>query len=178
MKNIIKSLVIVVAVAAVASVATWAYFSSSASVTNNTFATGTLEIRVNGAPTIAGFNVDKVAPGQGKSGQFDVNNYGSPWFAGPSNISAKKLLLSANNFGGDAALCDALTAEIKRCSGSCETAYATGALKSLTNANILVSWFPELIPGNSVRVQYDICLPDSGGDQNSLQGKVCTFDFV
>ena len=44
MKSIIKSLVIVVAVAAVAGGATWAYFTSQASVTNNTFAAGTLKI--------------------------------------------------------------------------------------------------------------------------------------
>ncbi|MFH1183279.1 MAG: TasA family protein [Candidatus Moraniibacteriota bacterium] len=47
MKNIIKSLVIVVAVAAVASVATWAYFYDSSSSTGNTFSAGTLILKLS-----------------------------------------------------------------------------------------------------------------------------------
>ncbi|MCX6766119.1 MAG: TasA family protein [Candidatus Moranbacteria bacterium] len=177
MKNIIKSLVIVVAVAAVASVATWAIFSSTATVDNNSFATGTLQIRVNGQPTIAGFTASDMAPGDCKTGEFDVQNYGAPWFAGPSTLTAKELVISTADFTGDTGLCNALTAKIERCSGTCETAYATGALNGVTEANLLMSWYGGgLIAGSSITTKYEVCLPTIAGD--TLQGKTCTFDFV
>lgn len=177
MKNIIKSLVIVVAVAAVASVATWAIFSSTATVNNNSFATGTLEIRVNGQPTKAGFTASNMAPSDCKTGQFDVQNYGPPHFGGPSTLTAKELVISTGDFTGDTALCNALTAKIERCAGSCETAYATGALNSVNEANLLMSWYGGgLIAGSSITTKYEICLPTSAG--NDLQGKTCTFDFI
>jgi len=47
MKNIIKSLVVVVAVAAVASVATYAVWHSSASVTKNTFSVGNAALQIS-----------------------------------------------------------------------------------------------------------------------------------
>jgi len=61
MKNILKSLVIVVAVAAVAGGATWAYFTDQAKNTNNTFAAGTLDISVS--PTTQAVKVEKAEPG-------------------------------------------------------------------------------------------------------------------
>ena len=179
MKNIIKSLVIVVAVAAVASVATWAYFSSTATVDYNTFATGVLEVRVNGQSAISGFSATNMAPGDCKGGSFTVMNYGAPWFGGPSTLTAKELVISAENMTGDTDLCDALTVEVENCSGSCETAYSAGTLAGLSDTDLLMSWYSGgLIAGSSETINYDVCLPDTGGDQNDLQSDSCEFDFV
>lgn len=180
MKNIIKSLVVVIAVAAVAGVATWAYFSSQATVTGNTYSTGTLEIRVNGEPSIAGFTAENMAPGDCKAGEFTVMNYGAPWFGGPSTLTAEELVISTNNFGGDTSgLCNALTAEIQNCAGPCETAYATGPVNAVSEEDLLMSWYSGgLAAGNSETIKYNVCLPDTDSAQDSLQGKTCTFDFV
>lgn len=51
MKNIIKSLVLVVAVAAVAGMATYAYFTDQAVVAGNTYSAGTLDFTLNGEMT-------------------------------------------------------------------------------------------------------------------------------
>jgi predicted ribosomally synthesized peptide with SipW-like signal peptide len=51
MKNIIKSLVIIVAVAAVAAGATWSYFTDQAVVAGNTFSSGKLDFTLNGDMT-------------------------------------------------------------------------------------------------------------------------------
>lgn len=50
MKNIIKSLLIVVAVAAVAGGATWAYYHDSATVAGNTFSAGSMDLRIDSDP--------------------------------------------------------------------------------------------------------------------------------
>ena len=51
MKNILKSLLVVVAVAAVAGGATWSYFTSSATITGSAFTAGTLDLRVDSDPS-------------------------------------------------------------------------------------------------------------------------------
>ncbi len=47
MKNIIKSLIVVVAVAAVAGGATYAYFSDTATMSGVTFSTGTMDLKID-----------------------------------------------------------------------------------------------------------------------------------
>ena len=47
MKNIIKSLLVVVAVAAVAGGATWSYWSDTVTSSENSFASGTMELEIN-----------------------------------------------------------------------------------------------------------------------------------
>jgi len=77
MKNIIKSLVVVVAVAAVASIATYAIFTSTASVTGNSVATGTLKISINKAGNKP-VSIANMKPGDtGAWGWMDVINVGS-----------------------------------------------------------------------------------------------------
>lgn len=77
MKNIIKSLVIVVAVAAVASVATYAIWNASADIPGNSVATGTMTIKINhtaGKP----WAVTNMYPGQVKDWEWmDVMNTGT-----------------------------------------------------------------------------------------------------
>ena len=84
MKNIIKSLVIVVAVAAVASVATWAYFTSQAVVTGQTFSSGTLILNIasndtylNGARTTVPFHFDNLKPGDSMRQWITLHNSGT-----------------------------------------------------------------------------------------------------
>ena len=113
MKKIALSLVTIFAVVVMVAGATRAVFSSTAWVTGNTFSTGTLEIRVNGEPSIVGFTMNNAAPGDCKIGQFRVNNYGAPFFEGPSTLSAKELVLRYANQSGDPGLFNALTVKIE-----------------------------------------------------------------
>lgn len=77
MKNIIKSLVIVMAVAAVASVATYAVFTATANIPGNSVATGTLTLAINhtaGKP----YAVTNMYPGQVTNWEWmDVINTGT-----------------------------------------------------------------------------------------------------
>ncbi len=80
MKNIIKSLVIVVAVAAVAGVATYSYFSDTETSTGNTFTAGTIDIAVdnqNPWARTAPFQLVDMKPSQVDYTNFTVKNVGT-----------------------------------------------------------------------------------------------------
>lgn len=181
MKKILISLITIIGVGAFATTATRAVFSSTATVTNNTFATGTLEIRVNGQPTIAGFNVSAMAPGDCTTGQFGLNNYGAPWFGGPSNLDAKELIAKVSNAyaGTDTDLYNALTLKLEANRGwpTWETDY-DGPLSALVagESSVFGTRWTELVHGESIDVKYTVCLPASASD--SLQGKTTSFDFI
>jgi len=179
MTKIFKSIAMIIGIAAIAGGATWSYFSSKAQVTGNTFSTGTLEIRVDGQATKAGFEFKNAKPGDCKEGSYGINNYGAPYFGGPSTLAAKYLKLNLANKGGDATLCDALTFEIKKDAGGVAEDVYSGNFNGLfTPKDILMSYYQTngLIPGSTNNFSYKICLPDSG-NQSALQGKTCTFDF-
>jgi len=181
MRKILLSLLTIGAVGALATTATRAVFSSTATVTNNTFATGTLEIRVNGQPTIAGFSVTAMAPGDCTTGQFGLNNYGSPYFAGPSNLTAEELVMKVSDAysGTDVGLFNALTLKVESNRGwsDWETDY-NGALSGLvaSESNLFGTRWTELAPGDTQDVRYTVCLPDTAGDE--AQGKSTSFDFI
>jgi predicted ribosomally synthesized peptide with SipW-like signal peptide len=179
MRKIALSMAIIAAVCLLAVGATSAYFSSTATVTNNTFSTGTLQIRTNGMVTRPGETFSPMAPDQVGTAQFDVNNFGSPWFAGPSNLTAKKLLLSVNNATGDSGLWNSLyiKVEVNRGWPNWQQAY-WGPISGLSNADLLHPNWTELAPGNSETLRYSVWLPDSGGDQNALMGKTVHWDFT
>ncbi len=64
MKNILKSIFVVVAVAVVAGGATWAYFTDQAVVSGNTFASGKLDFKLNGDVTESqSVNLTEMEPG-------------------------------------------------------------------------------------------------------------------
>ena len=175
--RILRSLAIIGAVAALTVSATWAVFSSKASVAGNTFATGTLEIRINGQSSITGFNFTNAAPGDSISGQFGVNNYGAPWFAGPSTLAAKELVISKANVSGDTGLFDALQVKIEANRGwPTRMLVYEGSLSGLLEKDLLSPRWADLIAGSSEDIYYQVWLPSSAGDD--LQGKSTTFDFV
>lgn len=58
MKNIFKSLLVVVAVAAVAGGATYSYFSDTATISGNTFTAGTMDLKID--QNVVGTNYDWV----------------------------------------------------------------------------------------------------------------------
>ncbi|HUW24021.1 MAG TPA: TasA family protein, partial [Patescibacteria group bacterium] len=91
MRKILLSLVTILAIGSMTTLATRAAFSSTATVQNNTFATGVLDIRVNNLPIVQGFNFTGAAPGDSVTHVFTLMNYGSPYFAGPSTLAAKEL---------------------------------------------------------------------------------------
>lgn len=181
MYRILKSLLVIAAVAAVGVGATGAYFSDTASITDNTFSTGVLDVRINGQDSVAGATFSPMAPGQiGTSQEYQINNYGAPWFAGSSNLTAKVLTLSANNCqDGGSGLCGLLNikVEVNRGWPTWQVAY-DGVLSGLSSADLLAPNWTELIPGSSESMRYTITLPDTGSDQSSLQGSTATWDFV
>lgn len=176
--KILKSLVIVVAMAAMVAGATSSVFTSSASVTGNTFSTGTLQIRINGQSSIPGFTVTNAAPGDSTSGSFDINNYGAPWFVGPSTLAAKTLTLGAANMTGSPDLYSELQIVVTVNAGGPAEQIYNGPLASFVDSDALVSYYHAngLIPGSSETVNYTVTLP-SGAD-NSYMGLSTTFDFV
>jgi len=186
MLKIIKSLVVIVAVAAVAAGATGAYFSSAATITNNTFSTGTLEIRVNGQPSVIGANFSPVEPGDVyTSPRYDINNYGQPWFDGPSNLDADYLRASITNLTYDSdplRKAVVITLEVSRDSGATwHEAYNDRIyMYTFHGAQDLLSpvGMPSLIPGSSLSFRYKVSLPDTGDDQSGLMGKTLHWDLV
>lgn len=196
MFRIAKSLVMILAVAAVAAGATSAYFTDRATISNNTFSTGVLEIRINGLENRAGFNYTNAVPGDVASYTFSLQNYGLPWFpSGPSTLPAKDLLASVSNATGDGTLYGALVAKLYANAGwgGCSnpgtnpfvagkgcTVY-NGPLSAMSQADILMAtqWgaHPDLIPGNSFSMLLEVELPNSG-DQSALMGKSTSFDIV
>ena len=76
--KILKSLVIVLAMATLAVGATNAYFSDSVTSNGNSFASGTLELNVDGGHTnVVKFNVTNMKPGNQPKGSWLVANVGS-----------------------------------------------------------------------------------------------------
>ena len=178
MLKIAKSLIVIAAVAALAVGATSAIFTSQASVSGNTFATGTLEIRINGQASIPGFNYTNAAPGDSQSGQFGINNYGPPWFlTGSSTLSAKGLKVSSHRTGGSASLYNELdvVVEANRGWGTWMPVFS-GKLHDLSNSDLLAPRWTELAAGESEDVRYTVTLPLSAG--NAYDGLSTTFNFV
>lgn len=173
----------------------YAIFSSTASVTGNTYATGILEIRVNGSPSVTGFNYTNAAPGDVATKSFTLQNYGPPWFAGPSTLAAKEILPSASKTSGDLSLYNALDARLYANAGwgGCSnpgvvfvpgkgcTVYngPLSGLTGLSSQDILhaTQWGTQasLAAGNSLSMILEVELPTSAG--NSLQGKSTTFNL-
>ena len=179
MLRIVKSLMVIAVVSLVAVGATNAYFSDTATITQNTFSTGTLEIRVNGLPSVVGGTFSPMAPGQiGTSGDFHINNYGLPWFAGPSNLTAKQLTAAVANNTGDVDLWNKvmIKVEVNRGWPTWQVAYE-GKIKNMGTKDLLAPNWTELVPGNSEMMHYTVWLPDVG-DQAPLMGKTISWDFV
>jgi len=180
MIKIIKSLFTIVAVFAIAAGSTSAYFSSKATVANNTFSTGVLDIRVNGEPTLAGAVYSPAVPGEiFHSPVYQINNYGSPYFDGSSTLSAKKLMIrtvNQNDFGSGLWNAVRIKVEVNRGWPTWMEAY-NGPLYGLSDTDLLNPRWSELAPGNSESLRYEITLPDNGGDQSAFMGKILTWDF-
>ena len=181
MFKIAKSLFAIVAVAAIAVGSTSAYFSSTATIAGNTFSTGTLDIRVNGEPSVVGSTFTAMVPDQvGDSSQFEINNYGQPWFNGSSNLTAKQLILNIanpNDFGSGLWNQVKIKVEVNRGWPVWQVAY-NGNINALSGVDLLNPNWTELAPGNSESFRYHVYLPNNGGDQSALMGKTLTWDFA
>lgn len=192
MRKTLFSLGIILMVLGAMAGATWAVFSSQAKVENNTFATGTLEVRVNGKTATQGFTVENAAPGTSVEKVFSLSNYGAPHFAGPSTLPAKELDTGVVKTSGDDDLFNALNAALYANAGwsGCSNAGVDfvagkgctvyeGPLKDL-DGDILnaTQWgtHPDLVPGNSFSMTLVVELPESAG--NDLMGKTATFDLL
>ncbi len=178
MKKIILSLALILLLGAVTYGTTKAVFSSSAVMGVNTFATGTLQIRLNGETQLTGFTFGPAAPGDCTSGQFGVNNYGAPYFGGPSNLAAKELVISAvETAGSDTSLFNALTLKIEANRGWPNWMQVYNSwLNGMNQADLLSPNWPSLAAGDSEDVRYTVCLPVTA--DSTLQGKEAKFNFV
>lgn len=176
--KILKSLVIIGVVAALTISATGAIFTSQAKVTGNTFATGTLEIRINGQASIPGFNVTNAAPGDTYNGNFNIQNWNAAQFGGNSTLPAKSLKLSAVRTSVPtvpADLWDVLKVKVDSTVGWNNVTVYDGKLKNLMNKEILLPG-NEFPAGWTMPMSYTVTLPSSAG--NEYQGLSATFDFV
>jgi len=192
MKKILMSLVMIVAAASIVTGATKSIFTSQAVLGSNTFATGVLEIRINGLATAPGFTFGNAAPGDSVTTTFTLMNYGAPWFPGPSTLNAEGLFSSASQTGGDAGLYAALTTDLYANAGwgGCSNPVPfvpgkgcqvySGPLSGLVNADVLLAtqWgaHPSLTPGTSLTMTLDVTLPTTADD--TLQGKSTVFDLI
>jgi len=78
MKNILKSLAVIVAVAGVAGGITYAYFSDTETSNANTFSAGTLDLNLDGGNTnVVKFNVSNMKPGDQPTAGYKVKNVGT-----------------------------------------------------------------------------------------------------
>jgi predicted ribosomally synthesized peptide with SipW-like signal peptide len=195
LKKILLSLGTILLTLGVVTGATWAYFKDQAVLDDNTYATGILEIRLNGQESLPGFNVTNAYPGLVASKVFTLANYGAPHFAGPSTLDAKGLTATAGFEAGDSVLYDSLEARLYANAGwggcsnggvnfvagkGCEV--YDGLLKDLSAEDILnaTQWgaHPSLVPGNSFTMTFEVELPENGTDQSTLMGKSTTFDLL
>jgi predicted ribosomally synthesized peptide with SipW-like signal peptide len=193
MKKILISLLTIAAVASAVTVGTRAVFSDQAVLGDNTFATGTIEIRVNSQERATGFNFTGAAPGDSVEEVFTLSNYGSPHFTGPSTLDAKELVASSQRTAGSNQLYNQLNAMLyanagwSGCSNSgvnfvsgkgCEV--YSGPLKDMNEADILhaTQWgaSPDLATGNSLTMTLVVELPTSA--PSSVQGTSTTFDLL
>lgn len=180
--KIFKSLITIMAVATLAVGATSAYFSDSATIADNTFTAGTLEIRVNGQETKMGATFSPVVPGETyNSPEYHINNYGSPHFAGPSNLTAKYLTIrnSAPVSTPDNDLWDNVMIKVETNRGwaTWQLVYE-GKLKDMPTSDLLSPRWSELAPGNSQMLKYQAWLPDTGTDQSKYMGDSLVWDFI
>lgn len=179
MKKIALSLSTIAAVMMLVVGATSAYFTSNATVNNVTFATGTLEIRVNGQPSINGANFINVAPGEEKVAQFNVNNANAANFGGQSTLAAKSVTLNVtnpNDYGSG--LWQEVYVMVEDNAGwSTWQQVYWGKLKDLANVDLLGSRWAELAPGNSIDLRYTVWLPETNTNQNALMGKTMDWDW-
>ena len=152
MKNIIKSLLSIVAVAAIAGGATWAYFTDSKTVNNNTFSTGTVKISVENPNGTLPFKVTGMAPGDSEELRIDIENTGSLDVTLSGNATG-----AWDGIGGDAFI----DAEYKYWNGS--------GWVDFTNPN------PELKSGKTLKVKVILTF-DSNAD-NTYQNKTFRASF-
>jgi predicted ribosomally synthesized peptide with SipW-like signal peptide len=182
MKKIIASLTVIVLVALISVGATVAYFSDTATITGNTFSTGTLEIRVNGEPSVVGASFTGVAPGDMKvSPVYGIQNFGPPWFGGPSNLTANSMYLTvANPDDGGSGLWQEVKVKIEvgRLSGVMQHELYNGLLKDMGTLDLFGGHWSSLIAGSTQDMKYTVWLPETGLNQNTLMGKTLTWDFV
>ena len=118
MKNIIKSLVIVVAVAAVAGMATYSYFSDSVVVSDITLSSGNADLKISDNASsgfqdnvdASSFAMNEVYPGQ------DLLPGGYNFYLKNESDSAIGLdtYFKLQTTSGDYALCDAVDLKLKK----------------------------------------------------------------
>jgi predicted ribosomally synthesized peptide with SipW-like signal peptide len=182
-KKIIASLAIIALVGLMSAGATVSYFSDTATIEGNTFSTGILEIRVNGQPTVAGAVFAPTVPGEYyTSPTYGLQNYGAPWFGGPSNLTAESLILNvanANDYGSGLWQEVMVEIEIGRTSGAEWHQVYEGLLKDLTDLDLFsAGYWSELIPGSTHDMRYTVWLPETDNNQNNFMGKTLVWDFV
>lgn len=179
MKKIAKSLVIIVFMAIMQASATLAVFTSQAKVDDITFATGMLEVRINGQTSENGIVFSNTASGDSMSGNFTIENWASN-FSGPSTLDAKSVKLTARRESQSESLFNVLEIQVDSTANWNNAVVYQGLLKDLVNKEVL-------LPGNklpaesgangwSIPMAYTLTLPSEAG--NDLAGQTAVFDLI
>jgi predicted ribosomally synthesized peptide with SipW-like signal peptide len=173
-KKMLLSVLIIGVVATVAGAGTWAAFSDSETSTGNTFTAGTLDLKLNGADGISGFNIGNVAPkDQGTAGTITIKNAGT--------ISGDLIVSSANIVENENDMNDAEQAVDSTPNGDLGSAITIsifdgtnllygGSVAGLIDANL------GTLAGSgekTLTINYEVS--DAG---NEIQSDVLTFDLV
>ncbi len=182
MVKIAKSLITILAVAAVAAGATGAYFSDTATIAANSFETGKLEIRVNGQQTISGQHFYNMYPSDVDTA---IPYILSDSIMAESTLAAKTLQLNtanANDNGSGLWGATKIRVEVRDniAYGPWTSAYE-GDISSLNNVDLIhVIGLSQLGPvsNQSIALRYQIWVPETGENQNSLMDKSMSWDFT
>jgi predicted ribosomally synthesized peptide with SipW-like signal peptide len=191
MKNIIKSLLVVVAVAAIAGGATYAYFTSTASITGNTFSAGTMDILIDKNPVsdayewvntfsptdpqLGALGLKNLKPGDSNFQEIDLKNVGS--------VEGKATIKFDVNPATWSALADKLNFTVlfdNNNDRTYETTVATGPLATWNHNTYDLGLFTGTTNSNggqqgkmaTVKIMWSV--PTDAG--NEIKGKSITFD--
>lgn len=183
MKNIIKSLAVIVAVAAVAGTATWSYFTDKATVLGNTVAAGTLDFTLNGDMTeTLSVNLPNMEPGGAWSAPKTMHVYNKNTSA--STMDMKYMITSALANETDGGFFDKVL--VKFVHGHCDSSYTGGVNPTNTYEGQLknLNWIStsHSINGGKLEPNITHCFalyfkldPSTG---NMYQGDSATFNVV
>lgn len=180
MQKIVKSVITIAAVATIAAGATGAYFSDTATIAANSFATGKLEIRVNGQQTISGQHFYNMYPSDVDTA---IPYVLSDSIMAGSTLAAKTLILNtanANDSGSGLWGATKIQVEVRDniFMGPWTAAY-NGDISALSNVDLIhVLGLSQLNPGEGIALRYKIWVPETGVNQNSLMDKSMTWDFT
>jgi hypothetical protein len=147
-------------IALIAAIGSGAYFSATASNNGNAFTAGTMSLNNGGAS----LNVGPLFPGHPLTGTLTITN---------NNATNGELYLNQSNLAGPAGFIAAVNVTI---SNGGTALFGAAPLSLFPGGGIDVG--PLAASGGSVTLTWTASLPETGADQNALQGATMTCDYT